>query len=164
MHQVDYIVFVLFESDLTVPDYRMEEEIFHALDYAKKLWKPIFIQTRLKSHPLLDIIMEGNYRDFLTYMSHERELFEYPPYTEFVTIRIHDRTQSRVTDMISKLANKIALLKKESTFFSYDQDIWDKASGEWIQKIILKDKSLEYLLSQLQVEILRNRSITLEWR
>ena len=127
MSQMDHIVFVLFESDLTIPEYRMEEEVFHALDYAKKLGKNILIQTRMREHPLLDLIMEGNYKDFLKYMSHEREIFQYPPYTQFVMIRIHDRSQARVTDIITKLANKIEQLKNDTTFFAYDRDIWEKS-------------------------------------
>jgi primosomal protein N' (replication factor Y) (superfamily II helicase) len=162
--QVDRVVFLLFESDLTIPDYRMEEEVFHAIDYAKKLEKDILLQTQMRDHPLLDIVMTGNYRDFLTYMSHERELFHYPPYTEFATLKVHSHVQSQVTDIISKLVNKIALLKRESTFFSYDRDIWDRSAGEWIQKILLKDTDLSYIIDALQGEILRNRAVSLEWR
>ncbi len=163
MSQVDHMVFALFESDLTIPEYRMEEEVFHAVDYAKKLGKNILIQTRMREHPLLDLIMEGNYKDFLSYMSHERELFGYPPYTQFVTIRIHDRSQARVKDIVTKLANKIELLKWDSIFFAYDRDIWEKSAGEWIQKIILKDKNLSPILDAIQGEILRNRAVTLQW-
>lgn len=94
--------------------------------------------------------MEGNYKDFLTYMSHERELFQYPPYAEFITLRIHDRSQDRVRDIITKLVNKIALLKKDSTFFSYDRDIWERSAGEWSQKIILKDRDLSSLIQEIQ--------------
>lgn len=33
---IGHIVFLLFESDLTLPDYRMEEEAYHTIEYAKK--------------------------------------------------------------------------------------------------------------------------------
>lgn len=164
LSELDRVAFLLFESDLTIPDYRMEEEVFHAIDYAKKLGKNILLQTQMRDHPLLDIVMTGNYRDFLTYMSHERELFHYPPYTQFVTLKVHSHNQSQVTDIISKLVNKISLLRRESTFFSYDRDIWDRSAGEWIQKILLKDVDLSYIIDALQGEILRNRAVSLEWR
>ena len=83
-------------------------------------------------------------------MSHERELFQYPPYAEFITLRIHDHSQDRVRDIITKLVNKIALLKKDSTFFSYDRDIWERSAGEWSQKIILKDRDLSSLIQEIQ--------------
>ena len=164
MSEVDHVVFVLFESDLTIPDYRMEEELYHAVHYVKKLQKNILIQTRMTEHPLIDVIMQGNYKDFLQYMSQERKVFQYPPYSDFITLRVHDPSQDRVKDIITKLVNKISLLKSETTFLAYDRDIWERRSGEYIQKIILKDTDLSSLLISLQVEIMRNRSVTLEWR
>lgn len=164
MSEVDHVVFVLFESDLTIPDYRMEEELYHAVHLVKKLEKNILIQTRMTEHPLIDVIMQGNYKDFLQYMSQERKIFHYPPYADFITLRVHDRSQDRVKDIITKLVNKISLLKSETTFLAYDRDIWERRAGEYIQKIILKDTDLSSLLLSLQVELMRNRSVTLEWR
>lgn len=131
-------MFLQFESDLTLPDYRMEEDTFHVIDYAKKLEKNILIQTRLDKHPLLDVIFSGNYKDFLTYMSQERKMFHYPPYTDFACIWVHDRSQDRVRDIVSKLASKLLGIKDDDQFLAYDRDIWEKRRGEWVQKIILK--------------------------
>jgi primosomal protein N' (replication factor Y) (superfamily II helicase) len=36
VESIEVIVFLLFESELTLPDYRMEEDLYHALEYAKK--------------------------------------------------------------------------------------------------------------------------------
>lgn len=129
---------MLFESDLTVPDYRMEEDLYHAVHYAKKISQNVMIQTRLPEHPLLRQVLEGNYNDFLQYMSHERALFHYPPYTEFVILRIHDAQKNRVQDTISRLVNKIQIIKDDSIFLAYDQDIWERRASEYIQKIVLK--------------------------
>ncbi len=35
-YEIAYVVFLLFESDLTLPDYRMEEDVYHTLEYVKK--------------------------------------------------------------------------------------------------------------------------------
>jgi len=64
---------------------------------------------------------------------------------------------------MSKLINKIGILKNKSTFFAFDTEIIERYHGEWQQKIILKDKNLSYLIQELEVEIIRNRSVTLEW-
>lgn len=64
---------------------------------------------------------------------------------------------------MGKLINKIGILKKKSTFFAFDTEIREKYGGEWQQKIILKDTDLSYIIQELQVEIVRNRSVTLEW-
>lgn len=63
-----------------------------------------------------------------------------------------------------KLVNKITQIKEEDIFFAYDRDIRERYAGEWVQKIILKGKNLEILLSHLEVEIVRNRAVNLEWR
>lgn len=165
IHQdIDEVVFLLFESDLTLPDYRMEEDIYHMMDYVKKSGKPMMIQTYMPEHPLLRVITHGNYKDFLNYITPERKKFLYPPYAQFALIRIHDLSKDRVKDIVEKMVNKIDILKKESTFVAYDRDIWEKYAGEWIQKIILKDEDLSYILSALEVEIVRNRAVTLEYR
>lgn len=166
LHQEDiaHIVFLLFESDLTLPDYRMEEEVYHTLDYAKKSSKNLFIQTYTPENPLLSLIIEGNYKDFLREMSRERALYKYPPYAQFALIRIHDREKSRVQDIMAKLINKITILKGDDVFLASDHDIWEKYAGEWVQKIILKGKDLRSILDAIEVEIVRNRAVTLEWR
>ncbi len=160
---LDHIVFVLFESDFTIPDYRMEEELFHIIHYAKKLGKNITIQTCVPDHPLLSLILEGNYNDFLHAMSRERAKFSYPPYSEFVTIRVYDRSQDRVRDMMTRLVNKIEIIKDENIFLAFDRDIWEKSGGRWSQKILLRAKSLSEILHSLRWEIVRNRGVALEW-
>lgn len=161
---IDVVVFALFESDLTIPEYRMEEELYHTLHIAKHSGKRVLIQTELSSHPLLSVLLDGNYKDFLTYMSQERRLFGYPPYGDFVLIHIHDPSKPRVQDIVAKLVNKIQILKKDSTFLAFDRDIWERYRNEWIQKIVLKDADISYLIEQLETEIIKNRAVTLEWK
>ncbi len=157
------IVFLLFESDLTLPDYRMEEDLYHTLDYAKKSWKEMYIQTYIPDHPLLLTLTEGNYRDFLKYMSEERKKFSYPPYLDFVIIRIHDSSKEKLENMRNKLVNKIEILKNESIQFFYDREISDRSHGEWITRLLIKGKNLQSFLNQFDTEFIKNRSITLEW-
>jgi primosomal protein N' (replication factor Y) (superfamily II helicase) len=159
-----HVVFLLFESELTLPDYRMEEDTYHTLEYVKKSGKHLFIQTYTPENPLLSVIIEGNYRDFLTSMSQERERYQYPPYAQFALIRVRDVQKEKVRDIMMKLVNKILQIKSDDVFIASDQDIWERYAGEWVQKIILKWKNLDTLLSALEVEIVRNRAVTLEWR
>ncbi len=161
---IAHIVFLLFESDLTLPDYRMEEDVYHMLEYVKKSGKNLFIQTYTPDHPLLSLIIEGNYQDFLRDMSRERKAFDYPPYSQFALLRIRDAQKEKVQDIMVKLLNKITQIKEDTIFLASDQDIWERFAGEWMQKIILKWSNLEPLLAQLEVEIVRNRAVTLERR
>lgn len=122
------------------------------------------IQTYTPLHPLLSLVTEGNYKNFLSTMSQERKDFHYPPYTQFALIRVHDEKREKVDDMLSRLVNKIETIKTEDIFLAYDRDLRERYRGEWTAKIILKGKALHTLIKELEVEILRNRSVTLEWR
>jgi primosomal protein N' (replication factor Y) len=157
------IIFLLFESDLTLPDYRMEEDLYHAIEYAKKSGKSVYIQTYIPEHPLLKTLVDGNYKDFLHLMSAERKKFNYPPYADFVTIRIHDASRDKLENIRNKLVNKIETLKDETLFFAYEHEITERSRWEWTTKLLLKGKNLALFLEQLEVEIMRNRSVTLEW-
>ncbi len=156
------VIWLSFELNLSIPSYHIEEDIYNEISYYKKQWLPLYIQTYTPDHPLLREIVEGNMRSFLSYLSRERTDFGYPPFAELATIRIHHEQKNKVEDIIAKLINKISLIKLPSTFFSFDTHIWERYNGEWQQKIILKDKDLSYILKDLEVEIVRNRSVTLE--
>ncbi len=157
------IVYLLFELNLSIPSYHIEEDIYNEISYHKKQWLPIHIQTYTPDHPLLCEIMTGNMKSFLSYLSRERKDFLYPPFAELATIRVHDEQNKKVEDIMRKLINKIWIIKRPSTFLAFDTTILEKYGWEWQQKIILKDIDLSYLLSELEVEIVRNRSVTLEW-
>lgn len=157
------VIWLSFELNMSIPSYHIEEDIYNEISYYKKQGLPLYIQTYTPDHPLLREIIEGNTKSFLSYLSRERIDFRYPPFAELVTIRVHDEQQKKVEDIMRKLINKIGLLKKSSTFFAFDTDIRERCGGEWQQKIILKDRDLSYILTNLEVEIVRNRSVTLEW-
>ena len=163
LDSISTVVFLLFESDLTLPDYRMEEDLYHMLEYAKKSSKTLYIQTFIPDHPLLLTLTEGNYRDFLEYISSERKKFFYPPFVDFVTIRIHDVSRDRLENMRNKLINKIETLKEDHITFFYEKEITERTHGEWVVKLMLKGKGILSFLTHFDTELIKNRSITLEW-
>lgn len=164
MEDFGAVVFACFEINLSLPEYDLEERLFSEISYFKKQKIPILIQTYLQQHTLLDIVLSENYQSFLQYMKSERSEFHYPPYTELAILRIHDSKKEKVDTVLSLLVNKIALIKKDSTILIFDKDASERRSGEWIKKITLRDKSLKYLIELLETEIVRNRSVTLEWK
>ncbi len=156
-------IWISFELNLSIPSYHIEEDIYNEISYYKKQWLPIYIQTYTPDHPLLREIIDGNMKSFLGHLSRERKNFWYPPFAELATIRVHDEQKKKVEDIMRKLINKIWIIKKDTTFFAFDTEIRERYGWEWQQKIILKDTDLSYLLRELEVEIVRNRSVTLEW-
>jgi primosomal protein N' len=161
--KIGIIVFLIFEINLSIPEYDIEEITYAEITHLKRQNKPLYIQTYMPDHPLLEEITQGNYRSFMEYTKKERAMFLYPPFSELATLRIHDENKERVKSIIANLVNKIQLSVKESTKVVYDKDIWEKVRNEWTQKIVLRDKNLDYLINLLEVEIVRNRAVTLEW-
>lgn len=157
------VVFLSFELNLSLPEYDIEEQLYDEILYYKKQHLPIYLQTYTPEHPLLDEILHGNQRSFFDLLKKERKLFAYPPYSQFVTIRVHHDSQQRVQHMMNHLIQKIHLLKWDEVFFAADRDIWERRGGEWSQKILLKWQSLASLVAELEIEVVRNRSVSLEW-
>ncbi len=150
--------------NLSLPEYDIEETTAAEIAHFKRQGLPIYIQTYTPDHPLLAEIQFGNQKSLIDYIQKERKTFLYPPFTEIATLRIHDEKKDRVMKLMAHITNKIQLSQRETTRVVHDQDIWDKVRWEWSQKIVLRDKDLSYIIDILEVEIVRNRGVTLEWR
>jgi primosomal protein N' len=149
---------------LSLPQYDGEEEIHTQITYYKKHGFPIIIQTYIPDHPLLQNLLFSNTRNFMESLQKERKSFLYPPFVEIATLRVHHPSKEKVTRLISHLLHKINLIKSTTTHVLSDTTLFEKHQGEWVQKILLKDtERLSPLLDALEVEIVRNRSVTLEW-
>lgn len=157
------VVFLSFEVNLSIPEYDMEEQLFDEILFYKKQKLPIYLQTYTPEHPLIREILTGNQKSFFDFLQRERKDFSYPPFAEFVTIRVHHWYQKQVSTMMTHLSNKILSLKDDTIFLAADQDIWEKRGWEWSQKIILKWKNLAPLVREIEIEVVRNRSVSLEW-
>lgn len=145
-------------------DYAMTEKLFATFQYAKLSQKSIIIQTLLSTHPLLDQIVSGNYRDFLDGLLRDRSSFQYPPYTDIARIIVTDHSRERVQDIMTKIVNKMSQMTEfEEIIRDVDQELWTRVGDEWRQKITLRGKDLDQVMSLLRSEILKNRGVALEW-
>jgi primosomal protein N' (replication factor Y) (superfamily II helicase) len=159
---IGLIAFLLIDNDLAIPEFDREEKIHTQIIYASRMSVPTIIQTYASESLFIEWLLHGNYKDFLQRTLSERETFLYPPYGSFITLWVHHQSQDMVRDIIHKLVNKIQLIKDPDIFLSYDRDIWEKYAWNWKQKIVLKGKNLEPLISELYTEILRNRQVYIE--
>jgi primosomal protein N' (replication factor Y) len=105
------VVFLSFEVNLSIPEYDMEEQLFDEILFYKKQKIPVYLQTYTPEHPLIREILTGNQKSFFDILQKERRDFEYPPFSQFVTIRVHHAYQKSVTTMMSHLVRKIESLK-----------------------------------------------------
>ena len=120
------MAFLLFEVNLSIPEYDMEEQLYDEILFYKKQKLPIYLQTYTPDHPLILEILHGNQNSYFNTLQKERKSFNYPPFSEFVTIRVHNPSQDTVTRMISHLVHKINTLKDTDIFIASDKDIWEK--------------------------------------
>jgi primosomal protein N' (replication factor Y) (superfamily II helicase) len=120
------VIWLSFEVNLSIPEYDMEEQLFDEILFYKKQKFPIFLQTYTPDHPLIHEILTGNQKSFFESLQSERQRFVYPPFADFVTVRVHHAYQKSVTTMMLHLSNKILALKDDSIFFAADTDIWEK--------------------------------------
>lgn len=94
------ILFPLFELNNSIPEYDFEESFYAHLSYCKKQNLPLYIQTFALKNPFLEEFLYGNYKSYLDFLKKERKAFSYPPFVDFVTIRVHHREKSEVERMI----------------------------------------------------------------
>lgn len=99
-NRIGSVIFALFEVNISVPDYALEEEIYSQISYVKKQQIPLYIQTFAPEYPLLKEIVFGNYKSFLALLKNERKTFSYPPFVDFVTIRIHHKQKEIVKNTL----------------------------------------------------------------
>ena len=72
-------------------------------------------------------IVFGNYKSFLSTLKSERKNFSYPPYVDFVTIRVYHKEKQAVQHLIAGLVERIEAEDLSETFLAYDREIWEKS-------------------------------------
>lgn len=159
---IELVAFLLLESEITVPEYDIEEKIYTNIIYNARKGSQIYIQTFAPKSDLIHNITEGNYRDFLVHTLSERKAFSYPPYKELVHIWVRDKSKERIKDIIYKLKNKLETLKTSGVELYFDRELFTKRNNEYGQKIVLKGWNLSPLLETIEKEIFRNRGVSLE--
>lgn len=159
------VVIPLFEAELVIPEYDIEEQIYTNISYNKNRGADIIIQTYIPKNPLLKIIIEGNYNDFLKYTLEERERFNYPPFGDMVKIHIKSNSKEKVNHLSVTLFNKLAILNEDkSKIINFTEEKILKYGDDYFKDIIIRWKDLESFLENIEFEIVKNREIRLEWK
>ena len=99
--------FLLVESDLAVPDYDIEESMYHQIRHFFSRSKDIVLQTRSPKLPLIVDVTSGNFRSFFQRTVAERKQFNLPPLIQMVTIHISDSTENTVKNRIASMASSM---------------------------------------------------------
>jgi primosomal protein N' (replication factor Y) len=157
--------FLLVESDLAVPDYDIEESMYHQIRHFFSRSRDIILQTRSPKLPLIADVTGGNFRSFFQRTMSERKQFHLPPFTQMVTIHISDTTENLVKQRIASTASSMIEAAKvaEDTTVIYDHLLVEKRAGKYRQKILIRSPKMLSFLEPFRAQIIRGRGIEVEW-
>lgn len=162
---VEVAIVLLPESELNIPEFDIEERVYTNIRALRSVSKHCLIETHTPKLPLIQDILYGNYKSFLTRTLSERKKYQYPPYSGLAYIRVKHKNISMLEDICAKIHNKLQLeiQKKEgaSDHILYDRSVRLKRAGEYIDTIMIRSPSLIQILEPIQKEVLRNRSVEL---
>ena len=91
-------------------------------------------------------------------------MFLYPPFVDFVALRVFHRDKLFVQNTIQALMEQIEKIDTSDTFVAYDRQLYEKFRGDFMQKIILKGKNVSDILELLTPFIVKNRYIFVDWQ
>jgi len=111
---IGLIGILLLEQELHIPVYDIEERVYTTV---KQLIgrggrqgenTDIIIQTAAPENEMVKNILELNYRDFFTKTLHERKLFKYPPFFEYVVIQYRHASKVQVQEYLQAWFKKLS--------------------------------------------------------
>lgn len=157
--------FLLVESDLAVPDYTIEEDMYHQIRHFFSRSRDIVLQTRSPKIPLIADVMHGNFRSFFQRTVGERKQFHLPPFEEMVTIHISDSTENTVKNRIASMASSMIEAGKVTpkTTVVYDHLLTEKRAGKYRQKILIRTPDMLSFLEPFRKQLVQGRGIEVEW-
>lgn len=157
--------FLLVESDLAVPDYDIEESMYHQIRHFFSRSKDIILQTRSPKLPLIVDVTSGNFRSFFQRTTTERKQYRLPPFTQMVTVHISDSGENLVKQRIASMASSMieAAKTRPETLVVYDHLLTEKRAGKYCQKILVRCPNMLAFLEPFRAQIVRGRGIEVEW-
>ena len=106
--KVENSAVVTIDSYFSVPDYRINEKIFHIILELRSLTQRQFIiQTRQKNTKVFDNAIKGNLVDFYRNEIEDRKSIGYPPFTTYIKLSLEgdkNAVKSKMNEIIKYLA------------------------------------------------------------
>ncbi|MFZ2523045.1 MAG: hypothetical protein WAW92_01525 [Minisyncoccia bacterium] len=87
--KIENSVVVSMDSFFSIPDYQINEKVFHILLSIRSITeKEIIIQTRKESTKLFDYAVKGNLTDFWRDEIEDRKSTDYPPFAKYIKLSL----------------------------------------------------------------------------
>ncbi len=157
---------VLLEQELLIPKYNTEEKVYSNIKQLiwrwNRLWEEsdIIIQTFIPENQIIKDITNYNYKDFFLKTLEERKLFNYPPFSEMLSLEYRHTDKQKAKSFITNLKNKLDLEKNKQTEIVLVPNP-SKKHNQFHYKIIIKWKNLRSFINCIRDEIIRNSSLSI---
>lgn len=157
--------FLLVESDLSVPTYNIEEEVYSQVKYFLSKSEEVILQTRSPKLRLIQDLVSSNFRTFFQRTIAERKQFNLPPFVQMVVIHIGEASESTLKSRMATLASAMIETAKQSPTIAitYDHLLSDRRQGKYYQKILIKWPDVLGFLEPFRKQLVRGRDIEVEW-
>ncbi|MDO8259880.1 MAG: hypothetical protein Q7T50_00075, partial [Candidatus Magasanikbacteria bacterium] len=157
--KIENTAVVSLDSYFSIPDFQINEKIFHILLTLRALAeKRLIFQTRQENKKIFDYALRGNLLDFYRDEIEERESIGYPPFTTYIKITLEGEK-----NIIKKMMDETV-----ETMKPYDVSVFDAFNpgnklkytvhglislpkGKWIDKTLLS--KLRNLPPQFMIKI-----------
>ena len=171
---IGLIWIILAEQEFSIPKYNSEAKAYINLKQLvwrwNRLWEKteILMQTFIPDNETIKSFSQ-NYKNFFINTLEERKLFNYPPFTEMLTLEYRHKNKQKSLDFMEKLKNKLDLLNQDHTTplimgKNNIEIILNKQTfkkyNQYFVKIILKWNNLRNFLENIKYEIFRNSNLT----
>ena len=131
---VDRVIAISVDGLFTLPEFKMNEKVFHLLLKLKSLAKKSFIiQTRFPELPIFDNVLRGNISGFYKEEIESRKIFQYPPFKLLIKITKEGKNESQLNKEMEALQKVLDEWKPTS----YPAFI-PKVKNLYIKHILLK--------------------------
>ncbi len=157
---------ILAEQEFSFPVYNSEEKAYINLKQLiwrwNRLWEKteIILQTFIPDNEIIKSLSEKNYKTFFIDTLQERKLFNYPPFTEMLTLEYRDKSEQKAYDFMLNLKNKLDLLNKNKNIEIILNKESFKKYNQYFIKIILKWDNLRDFIWNIKSEIFRNSNLS----
>lgn len=157
--------FLLVESDLSVPVYNIEEEVYSQVKYFLSKSGEVILQTRSHKLRFIQDLVSSNFRTFFQRTIAERKQFSLPPFVQMVVIHIGESSESTLKSRMATLASAMIESSKQhpSIIITYDHLLSERRQGKYFQKILIKWPELLTFLEAFRKQLVRGRDIEVEW-
>ncbi len=155
------------DTMMNFPDFRSHERAYQLMTQVsgragrKNKRGLVILQSSEPGHPIIQQVLEGNYRAMYETQLAERHLFRYPPFFRLIYIYLKHKNESLLTEMAFEMGNRLRAIFGPRVL-GPDSPPVARIQTFYIRKIVLKienQASLQLVkdhLQQIRSEMIEN--------